>query len=224
MANKHAQNTPVGSGSHVVRPGECMLSIASAHGFLWETLWNLGENSDLKDSRKNPNVLLAGDRVTIPKHKLRTEAAATGKQHRFRIKIPQPLVRLCLQVEGNPLQNVSCRVSVDQQPVQEITTQGDGTLEIPVAWTARSAHVECESEGKTYTFVVGLGDLDPSPTISGVAQRLSNLGWYDGPTDSSVSLDHFGAVLKQFQSSNGLDATGAADEATCDKLRELHGS
>ena len=51
---------------HNVTQGDCFLSIAEANGFFWETLWNHPENKTLKAERKDPAVLLPGDKVFVP--------------------------------------------------------------------------------------------------------------------------------------------------------------
>ena len=58
-----------------------MSSIAAEFGFLWQTLWDL--NPELKWKRKNPNVLLAGDIVTIPALRMKDESRPTGQKHVF---------------------------------------------------------------------------------------------------------------------------------------------
>ncbi|MGC9973362.1 MAG: LysM domain-containing protein [Bryobacteraceae bacterium] len=50
---------------HVVKQGDCMSSIADQYGFFWETLWNHERNAQLKERRKNPNVLMAGDPAVL---------------------------------------------------------------------------------------------------------------------------------------------------------------
>ena len=40
---------------HTVAQGECVMSIASRAGFTWETVWNDGRNSALKNKRKRKN-------------------------------------------------------------------------------------------------------------------------------------------------------------------------
>jgi hypothetical protein len=50
---------------------DCILSLAAWYGFLWQTIWNHPQNSDLHKLRKHPNVLFAGDRVFIPYRRLR---------------------------------------------------------------------------------------------------------------------------------------------------------
>jgi hypothetical protein len=45
------QAEPAGDGNYRVQQGDCMQSIAATRGFLWETLWNLPENKQLKETR-----------------------------------------------------------------------------------------------------------------------------------------------------------------------------
>ena len=64
--------------NHTVRAGDCISSIAFERGFFPDTIWNHGDNSDLKTRREDPNVLLPGDVVVVPdkvkKQQLVTEA------------------------------------------------------------------------------------------------------------------------------------------------------
>lgn len=93
---------PKGSGDYVVREGDCVASIACDHGHLWETLWNDPANAALKNARKDPNVLLAGDRLTVMPLRIKREARATDQRHRFRRKGGPAKFRLRLMEEKEP--------------------------------------------------------------------------------------------------------------------------
>jgi hypothetical protein len=69
-----------------IGPGDCINSVALRHGFFPDTLWNHGSNAELKERRKDPNVLMTGDKLVIPDIKIKELDKATEKKHRFRRK------------------------------------------------------------------------------------------------------------------------------------------
>src|SRR5262249_17842677 len=106
---------PVGKGDYVVQSGDCMESIAYEHGFLAKTLWNLPENAELRNHRE-PNVLLPGDRVTIPPIRLREEDRPTDQRHRFRLLGPPCQFRLrFLDDKQQPRSGVPYVLTIDGQ-------------------------------------------------------------------------------------------------------------
>ncbi len=51
---------------HIVKQGEYLLKIAHEFDFDAVTVWNDAANEELRTLRKNPNILLAGDKLYIP--------------------------------------------------------------------------------------------------------------------------------------------------------------
>jgi hypothetical protein len=74
------------SEDHIVSDGECISSISFSRGFFWETIWNHGNNAELKSKRKDPNILKAGDVVHIPELTIKEESCATEQTHKFKLK------------------------------------------------------------------------------------------------------------------------------------------
>jgi N-acetylmuramoyl-L-alanine amidase len=69
-----------------VAAGDCISSIAIAHGFDWETVWNHPQNAKLRSQRSDPNVLRPGDSVFVPEREPKHESGSTQKRHIFRMK------------------------------------------------------------------------------------------------------------------------------------------
>lgn len=78
---------------------DCINSIAFENGFYWETLWNLPENAQLKNERKDPNILKVDDVVHIPDLRLKELSKPTDQVHKFKIK---GLVKLRLRILEEP--------------------------------------------------------------------------------------------------------------------------
>ena len=252
-AQEEDQNTgPVGQGDYVVKRGDCISSIAKNTGHFWETIWNDSANAELKEVRKDPNVLLPGDRVTIPEIEQREEDCATTQRHRFR-RLGEP-AKLKLRVmkepdqeaeeeaeseeetqasparpreqesqEDEPRANLPYTLEIDGQTFSGQTDE-EGYLEHPIPGNARRGKLVLEpGTANEVSIPVQLGALDPLTETRGVKQRLNNLA-FDCGDETDEPTPQFEAALKAFQEKHGLEATGRPDQETRDKLQEVHGS
>lgn len=211
------QAMPVGEGEYVVQRGDCMSSIAEAHGHFWEKLWNHPLNHELKDARRDPNVLLTGDRVAIPPLSPRVEECATGKRHRFRRRGVPEKIRFHILDEDGPRANTEYEFHVGNV-VRSGVTDADGRLEEWVPAQATRARLVLPDR----VYVLAIGHLEPVDTQAGAWARLVNLGYLR--SDDAETPRAFRNMLRDFQMINGLEPTGDLDETTQQRLREAHGS
>ena len=197
-----------------VRQGECLNSIALAHGITWQKIWNHGDNSALRDRRRDPNVLLPGDELWIPEKSTRTEVGGTEARHRFvRLQVPSKLRLRLLEFE-KPLVNVPYTLDVDGKAVEGFTDQ-EGILECVIAPNAKTGLLRICQGSVVREVRVELGVLDPLNEPSGVVQRLGNLGYSYADVTSAV---------RRFQADVGLKESGKLDDATRAALRDRHQS
>lgn len=206
----------VGDGGYVVRPGDCMQSIAYRHGFFWRTLWEHPGNARLRRSRSEPGVLLEGDRVSIPERRRREVSAATERKHRFVRKGVPAKLRLVVEHEDRPIANTAYRLEIGDE-VHEGETDDRGLLEVSIPPDAASGTLEIDD----VTYELQLGALDPRDEEVGVQERLANLGFYPGAIDGELGPVSEKAIAA-FQARVGLDATGELDDRTRDRLFERH--
>ena len=230
-----------------VKHGDCISSIADKHGLFWEKIWNHSKNAELKDKRKDPNILHPGDVVFVPDREQKEESCATEQRHRFLMKgIPAKLVLRVMEElppeeeessqasaeesgteqtppEDSPRANIPYIVEIDGE-VNRGTTDDDGMIEISIGPGAKKGRLILEPGTPNETSVpLKLGDLNPLTKISGVKQRLANLG-FDCGDQTDTETPSLGAALRAFQEKHDVEVTGEADQATLNKLREVHGS
>jgi hypothetical protein len=203
-----------------IREGDCVNSIAIAHGFDPETIWNHPGNAELKELRRSPNALLPGDQLEVPPLELREDSVATGSVGRFKLTVPPLKLRLRLTSHGKARGNLAYELRIDGQEPITGTTDGDGWLEQPLPPAAVRATLAIDDGEEQYDLL--LGHLDPHDSVTGVQQRLRALGYYFGRVDGNLAAQTQNS-LRNFQSQNGLTASGEIDDATCNALHDAYG-
>jgi hypothetical protein len=204
-----------------VKHGECVASIAEQLGFYWETLWSHPDNAQLKDSRGDAMVLLAGDQLVIPEKQYKQESVASDQRHRFR-KRGLAKIRLQLFNEGEPLKNKSCMIHIDARTKQG-ETDGNGMLEFAVPSKTRRCSIQVGEGEDAVIYELNVGHLDPFDTIKGVQQRLRNLSLFDGEADGVRDV-FFEDALKLFCALNDTQYPAADEQQIFSKIKQKHGS
>jgi hypothetical protein len=103
-------------------------------------------------------------------------------------------------------------------------TDENGMVELSIPPNARRGRLVLEPGTLRETvFDLNLGWLDPADSVSGIKQRLANLGVNCGDQSNEVTPG-FQDALRVFQESRGLQVTGVADDATRTQLKLEHGS
>jgi hypothetical protein len=126
--------------------------------------------------------------------------------------------------EDEPRTDVPFVLEIDGVVLSEGTTDGDGYLEVEIPPNAREGRLIVErGTERELVIPLQLGGLDPIDTISGVKQRLHNLGIGPGELND-VEDEGLSSALRWFQERHGLEVTGSLDQATRDALRDAHGS
>ena len=208
---------------YTVKDGDCISSIAAAHGLLPDTVWLHSDNAALRAKRTDPNILYTGDRLYVPVIEVRSESATTDERHRFRRKaIPERLrVQLC-DDEEIPYAIQPYQLDIDGVLVRGITDDA-GFLDKPIEPTAKMAKVYLEIGEEVLEFEFDLGHLHPIDTIEGAQARLRNLDFYLGDINGKFDKATVAAV-EDFQVFFDLELTSELDQATLAALKQHHHS
>jgi hypothetical protein len=211
---------PVGQGDYVVKPGDCIESIAFEQGFLWQTLWNLPANAELKSNRQ-PNVLLPGDRVTIPQlQPYEKPGCATDQTHQFVLQGAKTQLHLrFLDDQQQPRAGIKYVLTVDGQKSSG-ALDGNGSLTQSIPSNASQGSIQLLTDPDPETYPLNFGHLDPNPAQTGIRGRLNNLG-FSCASEGEMDADLRSALMK-FKTSRNLPATGEADDATQQALMQGH--
>jgi hypothetical protein len=214
------------SPQYRVKQGDYLVKISEENGFVdYRTIWDHPQNKQLKDKRKNPNVLAPGDELFIPDKASREEQASTDQKHSYVLKTSKSMLRLVLEdLYGNPIANAKCELQVEGN-VFEIVSGADGKIEHEIPETAQNADLvvkEGNTALKNVKLNVQIGHLDPVEDESGQKARLSNLGYYMGRLDIDDGAK-FQSAVEEFQCDYGLTVDGDCGPMTQAKLKQIHG-
>jgi len=175
---------------YTVKPGDYLVKIAKDHGIAnWKTIWDHPSNADLRQKRKSPDILMAGDQLFVPVPAVKKIDLATGTPHQLKVVAPKPRLRIrVLDVDGQPVKNQSCILNVDTP--MPMSTDDDGRIDAPL-------EPDHPPEGELIFTELGLkyhlfiGGLDPEDAPTGQKHRLNNLGYYAGSheTDQEGEAD-----------------------------------
>lgn len=203
---------------HIASSGESVPSIAKDNGFFWKTIWNHGNNSDLRAKREDPNVIFEGDVVHVPARQEKWESRSSEARHEFKRKGDPLKFRIQLRRYGEPRANEDYVLDVDGKLLKG-KTGSDGKIEQWIPGNAKSARLLLNNGEEQYD--IDISRLDPVDTVSGARQRLANLGFQVGSGGNEID-DTTHRAIAEFQGQVGLPSTGELDGATKEKLKELH--
>src|SRR5271156_169787 len=211
---------------YTVEQGDHLSSIAKDYGFTdYTVIWDHPNNADLKNKRKNPNILLPGDEVFVPDMEEKQESGATDKRHTFKVDKKTLKLRLVLEdIYEKPIAGAQCALLVDGQ-VFQLTTDGHGKLEQDIPLDAKEGVLTIRGDQTPFAnevIPIKIGHLDPIDEPSGQVGRLNNLGYSAGPLDGSDD-DAFNSAVEEFQCDNGLTVDGICGPQTQSKLKQVYG-
>ncbi|MGA3122936.1 MAG: hypothetical protein ABSF69_19380 [Polyangiaceae bacterium] len=173
---------------YVIRQGDFLDQLAHQFGFDVDTVWNDPANGKLTAIRKDPNILAPTDVLYIPDdagstspvHKL-----STGQTNTF-VADP-PKVTISVRFADTDASSYASKAFTvaELADITGLTTDGDGVASFQAPVTMTTATLTFTESGETWTLCIG--SLDPVDTISGIFQRLQNLGYI--PLSAQVNGD-----------------------------------
>ncbi len=127
------------------------------------------------------------------------------------------------RLKDQPLANRNYKLMIDGDILEGLTSP-DGLVEVeiqPDAGTATLMVGDESSDDDLYQFELMLGELNPAEHVSGVQQRLTNLGFDCGAIDGVLG-PATRTALAHFQDFRGLDITWELDAVTRNRLEDDH--
>jgi N-acetylmuramoyl-L-alanine amidase len=212
---------PVGTGDYIVSQGDCISSIAAQRGHFWKTVWSDPGNAELRKTRKDPNVLLPGDRLTVPPIRQRLQNCAADQRHRFVRRGEPAKLRLQFKHFGQPRAGAPFRLYVDGRSAREGRLDSEGCLEAGIPGLAGSAQVVVGDGDEQEIYELTLGAIDPVEDIRGARERLANLGYLCPLGDHEID-EATSSALAIFQKDHDLAVTGTLGAATQQVLADTY--
>lgn len=199
--------------NYTVQQGDCITSIADRYGLLWTTVWNHANNNQLRQLRKDPNVLYPGDQLFVPDLDLKQVDSPTDQKHTFVKQGVPAKLKICLLDQDQPRAGVPYQLEIDGA-LKSGTTDSGGFVQQPLPPSAQRGRLTVGNGTTKDVYEIQFGALDPFDTDTGVRGRLLSLGF---------GGDDLKEAIKAFQQKEGIPITGEADAATQSRLKDKYG-
>jgi hypothetical protein len=210
--------------SYKAKQGDCIESIAIKHGMFWETIWNDPKNKELVDKRGNPNIIMPGDDVYIPDKREGQLEIATEQCHHFvRKGVPSRLKVRFLDEEGKPYDSIKYVLEVDGVILKDDETTSDGWIKETIPPNAKQGKIIFKRGQHQEVFTVNLGHMNPFDTLSGLQQRLNNLGYSCGSPTGEMK-ESTKAAVRSFRKKNGMEESNSVDTDLYNKVKQIYGA
>lgn len=215
---------------YVVRQGETLLTIAVSRGLDPDDIWHHPKNAELVAiKRRDPDMLAPNDLLYIPSDVPPNPGVALYARSRFQGWTPRVEVALVFQGEAGPLADEPYELTGVSDPRKGPRTgrlDGDGRFVVELPVTVK--HFELRFPRRAIAHTVWVGHLDPRHELTGMRQRLRNLGYLSvhhqqGDPGDFTDAETERLALWWFQRANGLEPTGFPDEATMEAIAALSG-
>lgn len=217
------------STKHIVKHGEHLAGIAAGHGFMnHRVIFDDPANAELKKLRPNPNILAADDQVVIPDKVIKEVLIPTDKKHAFVVTVQKLKFRVkVLDLSGEAF-------SGEVKLVAGTTTTGmeqkNNVHEADIAPLIKEAKLQfgpTADNAQRADILLEVGGLDPIRQQSGQRERLNNLAYFAGFSETP-NPEQFRWAVEEFQAdhrdSDALKVTGVCDEQkTQPALEKAHG-
>ncbi len=193
---------------YVIKQGDHLALLAYKFGFDADTVWNDPANAALRQLRPNPNVLWPTDILYIPDQNVppAMKQLAPGTTNTFVSDVPT--VPVCVKFVGDdPTTYASKAYTISELPaLTGLVTDANGVVTFEAPVKLDTATVVFTDTGESRALLVG--GIDPVETLSGIFQRLQNLGFIS----AGIAFDATQLELIR----GGLDSMKAAQPAAPD--------
>ena len=218
---------PIGEGEEI-KAGQCISSIAFEQDMQWNRIYLHDKNEKLRETRQHPNILLPGDKVTIPEKepKEKEEKDVDTVYTYKRKRIPCGL-QLRFTKFGQPRKEEKYELWNDAGKVYEGELNENGILQVGIIrpdW--KKVSVRLGEKREEYEFE--LGTIAPVTEPRGIQARLWNLGYYHGELSDEFTTETENA-FRRFLNKNGIldkiddDLNDAAVKSGLSLLVSVHG-
>ena len=174
-----------------VRDNDFVLKLAHKLGFNPDVVWNDPRNGDLRELRKDPNVLLGGDILYVPDQDPESHDLVVGTTNSFVAPEP-PQTTVSVRFVGSESSTYAGRAfALDELPdLSGLATDDTGLATFDVPVTLDRVTLVFPDTGESHALLIGA--LNPIDTPSGMFQRLQHLGhigavdYDDDTTDNNL--------------------------------------